>query len=68
MFIAMELLCRVQSDEGIIWLPTIHVAIDFRRERVGVVVLVEDIVFGITSNRFFHALVLQQNPTPSFSW
>jgi hypothetical protein len=59
MLIAVELLCRLQSNEDIIRLPPMLGAIDFIHEKVGVVVL-EDIVFGITSNRSFNELVLQQ--------
>lgn len=56
----MELLCRLQSNEDIIWLSPMHVAIDFMREKVGVVVLEEDIVFGIMDKCSFNVLVLQQ--------
>lgn len=55
----MELLCRLQSNEDIIWLPLMHEAIDFIGEKVRVIVQ-EDIVFGITTNRSLNVLVFQQ--------
>ncbi len=55
----MELSCGLQSNEYVVPLSPMNVAIHLIDEQIGVV-LNEDIVIGITRDRPFDVLVLEQ--------